>query len=192
MERQTRRSQKPLPKGVRVQIPPRAPRTSNGSPRGAVFRRKRAGRRSRFSSGASWPTESFFRCRPWPSPPRLRASAIGFIPLFPYFAILRSKLREIDAPRHTFQLERLCGRITPGKTPYRPHLNQASRPFPETLRLLRGVYCTKSVSSETKSEPQRRKSRWENLSRPHRYSSYGGSSANPRTPSLASPIGLAA
>lgn len=95
--------------------------------------------------------------------------------MFPKRGDLRSKLREIDAPRHTFQLERLCGHIAPGKTLHRPHLNQASRPFPETLRLLRGVYCTKSVSSETKSEPQHRKSRWENLSRPHRYSSCGGS-----------------
>lgn len=34
VERQTRRSQKPLPKGVRVQIPPRAPRNSKRLPRG--------------------------------------------------------------------------------------------------------------------------------------------------------------
>ena len=95
--------------------------------------------------------------------------------MFPKRGNLCNKLREIDAPRHTFQLERLCGRITPGKTLHRPHLNQASRPFPETLRLLRGVYCTKPVSSGTKSGPQHRKSRWENLSRPHRYSSCGGS-----------------
>ena len=95
--------------------------------------------------------------------------------MFPKRGNLRSKLREIDAPRHTFQLERLCGHIAPGKTLHRPHLNQASRPFPETLHLLRGVYCTKPVSSGTKSGPQHRKSRWENLSRPHRYSSCGDS-----------------
>ena len=72
--------------------------------------------------------------------------------MFPKRGNLCSKLREIDAPRHTFQLERLCGRITPGKTLHKPHLNQASRPFPETLRLLRGVYCTKPVSSGHSTE----------------------------------------
>ena len=86
MERQTRRSQKPLPKGVRVQIPPRAPRTSNGSLRGAVFRRERAGGRSRF------------RCRPWPSPPRLSHRLHSLVSLF------RNSAQQTPRDRHRARL----------------------------------------------------------------------------------------
>lgn len=100
MERQTRRSQKPLPKGVRVQIPPRAPRTSNGSPRGAVFRRKRAGRRSRFSSGASWRTESF----------SLQAAAVASAPprlshrLHSPVSLFRNSAQQTPRDRHRARL----------------------------------------------------------------------------------------
>lgn len=123
---------------MRVQIPPRAPRTSNGSLRGAVFRRERAGGRSRF------------RCRPRPSPPRLRASAIGFIPLFPYFAILRSKLREIDIELACPCQEEIEMRVLPAFFQVEKARKGGVRSPLRKAHLSRGVCCTESAPSETK------------------------------------------
>lgn len=146
---------------MRVQIPPRAPRTSNGSLRGAVFRREKAGGRSRFSSGASWRTKPFFvgselaggavfRCRPRPSPPRLRVSAIGFIPLFPYFAILRSKLREIDIELACPCQEGIEMRVLPAFFQVEKARKGGVRSPLREAHLSRGVCCAESALSETK------------------------------------------
>lgn len=89
MERQTRRSQKPLPKGVRVQIPPRAPRTSNGSLRGAVFRWERAGGRSRFSLQATAVASA---------PPRLSHRLHSLVSLF------RNSAQQTPRDRHRAHL----------------------------------------------------------------------------------------
>ena len=70
-----------------------AERCAGSNPAPGTTNLKRLPSGSRFSLGASWPTEPFFVAG---HGRRLRASTIGFIPLFPYFAILRSKLREID------------------------------------------------------------------------------------------------
>lgn len=136
VERQTRRSQKPLPKGVRVQIPPRAPRTSNGSLRGAVFRWERVGRRSRFSLQATAVT--------------FRASTIGFIPLFPYFAILRSKLREIDIELTCPCQEVIEMRVLPAFFQVEKARKGGVRSSLREAHLSRGVCCTESALSETK------------------------------------------
>lgn len=91
-----------------------------------------------------------FRCRPRPSPPRLRASAIGFIPLFPYFAILRSKLREIDIELACPCQEEIEMRVLPAFFQVEKARKGGVRSPLREAHLPRGVCCAESALSETK------------------------------------------
>lgn len=124
-----------------------AERCAGSNPAPGTTNLKRLPSGSRFSSEASWPTEPFFvagRGR------RLRASAIGFIPLFPYFAILRSKLREIDIELACPCQEEIEMRVLPAFFQVEKARKGGVRSPLRKAHLSRGVCCTESAPSETK------------------------------------------
>lgn len=81
---------------------------------------------------------------------RLRASAIGFIPLSPYFAILRSKLREIDIELACPCQEGIEMRVLPAFFQAEKARKGGVRSSLRKAHLSRGVCCTESAPSETK------------------------------------------
>lgn len=103
-----------------------------------------------FFVGSELADGAVFRCRPRPSPPRLRVSAIGFIPLFPYFAILRSKLREIDIELTCPCQEGIEMRVLSAFFQVEKARKGGVRSSLRETHLSRGVCRTESALSETK------------------------------------------
>lgn len=103
-----------------------------------------------FFVGSELADRAVFRCRPRPSPPRLRASAFGFIPLSPYFAILRSKLREIDIELACPCQEGIEMRVLPAFFQVKKARKGGVRSSLREAHLSRGVCCAESALSETK------------------------------------------
>ncbi len=124
-----------------------AERCAGSNPAPGTTNLKRLPSGSRFSLGASWPTEPFFVAG---HGRRLRASTIGFIPLFPYFAILRSKLREIDIELTCPCQEVIEMRVLPAFFQVEKARKGGVRSSLREAHLSRGVCCAESALSETK------------------------------------------